>query len=166
MKSPIFFITGVSGSGKSTLVDYLKKDLSFAEVHDFDEGGVPDDADEKWRIERTNYWLKKIKEYKLKGKTAIICGVCVPEEIKNSPEYLSSFNIYYGFISVDEKMLKKRLKARGWVDEKINYIVMWSKHLEKYVKLEKNHYIVDGVENKPNQVAEKFISWIIKETKN
>ena len=53
VKPSVFFITGTSGSGKTTLVKTLKKELKlYAKVHDFDEGGVPKDADEKWRRKR------------------------------------------------------------------------------------------------------------------
>ncbi len=113
MKPSIFFITGTSGTGKSTLVDYLKKDLAFAEVHDFDEGGVPEGADEKWRKERTNEWLKKAKSYQQKNKSTVICGVSVPDEVENSPEYNKSLNVHYGIIHISENEIKRRLEARG-----------------------------------------------------
>jgi len=164
MKPAVFFITGTSGSGKSTLVDYLKRDLSFAEIHDFDEGGVPEGADENWRKQRTNEWLEKAKAYQRKGKSTIVCGVSVPAEVKNSPAYDRSLNVHYGIIHIDESEIRRRLKSRGWKGNQVEDNVNWAEHLERYVKAEKEHYIVDGVANKPHQVAEKFIDWIVRET--
>tara|TARA_Y100000310_G_C20466268_1_gene707794 strand:+ start:251 stop:751 length:501 start_codon:yes stop_codon:yes gene_type:complete len=166
MKPAVFFITGTSGSGKTTLVDYLRRDLSFAKVHDLDEGGVPKGADENWRKKRTNEWLKKAKEYQQNGKSTIICGVTVPKEIKNSPAYDDALDVHYGYIHIDESEIRRRLKSRGWKAQQIKSNINWAKHLERYVKAEEEHYIVDGVKNKPRQVAEKFVDWIIRETRN
>ena len=164
MKSSVFFITGTSGSGKSTLVGILKKELPFAEVHDFDEGGVPNDADEKWRKHKSNEWLNQAKMYQQNGRSTIICGVIVPDEVKNSPAYDKRLDVHYGFIYVNETEIRKRLQARGWKGKLVEDNVNWAKNLESHVKAEKDNYIVDGVKNKPNQVAQKFISWILQET--
>lgn len=164
MKPATFFITGTSGSGKSTLVDYFKKELSFAAVHDFDEGGVPEGADEIWRRMRTNEWLEKARTYQQNGKTTIICGVSVPEEVKNSSAYKRTLDVHYGFIHIDEIEIRKRLEKRGWKGKLVDDNVTWAQHLEKYVKAEQEHFIVDGVKNKPHQVAEKIIDWIVRET--
>ena len=164
IKPAVFFITGTSGSGKTTLVDYLKRELSFAEVHDFDEGGVPEGADENWRKQRTNNWLKKAKKYQQKGKSTVICGVSVPKEIKNSPAYDRSLDVHYGYIHIDESEIRRRLRARGWKEKQIDDNVNWAKHLERYVKAEKEHYVVGGMRNKPHHVAENFVDWVIRET--
>ena len=163
-KPAVFFITGTSGSGKSTLVNILKKELPFAEVHDFDEGGVPEGADENWRKQRTNEWLKKAKFYQQKGKSIIICGVSVPEEIKNSPTYNKSLGVHYGCIHIGESEIRRRLEARGWKGKLVDDNINWAKYLEKYVKAEKDHYIVDGEANKPRRVADRFIDWIVRST--
>jgi len=164
MKTAVFFITGTSSSGKTTLVNFFKKELSFAEVHDFDEGGVPPNADEKWRKKRTNEWLEKATFYQTMGKSTIICGVSVPEEIKKSKAYSPSLNVHYGFIYIDEQEIRKRLTERGWKEKLIEDNINWSKHLEKYVRAEKNNYIVDGKKYNAQQVAKKFIDWILRET--
>ncbi len=164
MKPAVFFITGTSGTGKTTLVNYLKKDLSFAEVNDFDEGGVPEGADENWRKKRTNEWLEKAKSYQQKGKSTVICGVSVPDEVKNSPAYDRSLNVHYGIIHVGEDEIRRRLEARGWKEKLVDDNINWAKHLERYVKSEKDHYIVDGDRNEPRQVAEKFVDWVVGET--
>tara|TARA_Y100000294_G_C8377760_1_gene265422 strand:- start:38 stop:538 length:501 start_codon:yes stop_codon:yes gene_type:complete len=164
MKPSLFFITGTSGAGKTTLVDHLKRSLSKAEVHDFDEGGVPNDADETWRKQRTNEWLEKAKLYHQKGKSTIICGVTVPDEIKNSPAYDPSLNVHYALIHITETEIRKRLNQRGWSTQQIDDNVTWAKHLESYVKAEKKQYIVDGARNNPHQAAERVVKWIKQET--
>ena len=160
MKLGVFFITGACGTGKSTLVDYLKMDLPFAEVHDFDEGGVPEGADRNWRKQRTNEWLKKAKSYQEQGRSAVICGLSVPDEIRNSPAYSQSLNVHYGIIHVSQKEIRRRLELRGWKGKLLEDNVNWAKDLDQYVKAEKGHYVVDGERNDPGQMAKKFIGWI------
>lgn len=62
-----FFLTGTSGAGKTSIVESIKNQLPFIDVHDFDEGGVPSDADDAWRQERTNSWVKKAQINREKG---------------------------------------------------------------------------------------------------
>ena len=157
LKPAVFFITGTSGAGKSTLVEHLKRALSCAEVHDFDEGGVPAGADEKWRRERTNEWLKKAQINQKSGKTTVVCGVTVPEEIRQSPAFSESLNVHYGFIHIDEQEIRRRLKARGWAKKLTDDNVHWAQHLERCVKAEDGHFIVDGSVNDALRVAEIFI---------
>ena len=161
MKPVVFFITGTSGSGKSTLVRFLKRELSSAEIHDFDEGGVPKGADESWRKQRTNEWLKKAKIYLQKGKLVVICGVSVPEEIENSPAYSKKMNVYYGYLHIGEEEIRKRLKARNWGEKLVKDNIKWARYLKKQVRMQKNHLMVNANLNNPAQVAQKFIDWIL-----
>ena len=64
----------------------------------------------------------------------------------------------------DESEIRRRLEVRGWKGKQVDDNVNWAKYLERCVKAEKEHYIVDGVANKPHQVAEKFVDWIVRET--
>ena len=52
--STFYFIIGASGSGKTAIIPHLKKLLgNDMAVYDFDDSGVPDGADKKWRQEST-----------------------------------------------------------------------------------------------------------------
>ena len=53
-------------------------------IYDFDQVGVPPNADKIWRLKTTDHWLKQAKENNINGKSTIICGVCVPSEIEHS----------------------------------------------------------------------------------
>ena len=83
----IYFITGSSGVGKSTLVKELKTILpeTFI-VHDFDELGVPLDADTTWRIGRTKEWIQIAKENSSKGISTIVIGLVHPNEVNEVAE--------------------------------------------------------------------------------
>ena len=165
MKPAIFFITGTSGAGKTTLVNFIKKELSNTEVHDFDEGGVPDGADEGWRRGRTNEWLEKARGYLAEGKSTVICGVCVPGEVRACSAYDDSLDVHYGMIHIEEAEIRKRLGDRGWKGAKVDDNVIWAQHLERFVKAEDGHCIVSGSYNGPEEVGKKFAAWIKRETK-
>lgn len=158
----IFFITGTSGSGKTTLIKLLKEKLpkNLFEVYDFDEKGVPANADKAWRIQTTDFWLTKAQENSLQKKSTIVCGVTVPSEILESLKkpYLP---IYFGFIKISDEIIKQRLKAREWDDQLIQDNINWAHYLEAEVKKQEHHIIIDSsLHGTPEETANEFIKWI------
>ncbi|EKD85952.1 MAG: hypothetical protein ACD_37C00567G0001 [uncultured bacterium] len=161
IQSHTFFLTGTSGSGKSTIVESIQKLLPFVDVHDFDEGGVPEGADEKWRIERTNDWLKVAQDNHKKGMSTIICGVSVPSEVNYAPAYSEQLSVHFGVIHTEPDDVRGRLKKRGWNDSLIENNITWAQHLEQFVKAEPDNFLVDSSKYNPDQVTEKICNWII-----
>ncbi len=159
----IFFITGTSGSGKSTLTTLLQKTLStnFFSVHDFDEVGVPENADALWRQKTTNFWITKAIENAKQNRSTVICGVVVPTEILNSPSK-QNIPISFGFIHIDENIIRSRLQARGWNEQLIHNNITWAQHLEKDVLNQQHHIIIDASTQTPEEVSHKFVTWILK----
>lgn len=158
----IFFITGTSGSGKSSLTQLLKMHLpkSRFEVNDFDENGVPDDADKSWRQATTDYWLTKAQENALKKRSTIICGVIMPSEVLSSPKK-PSISIHFGFIKISNEKITERLKARGWDDQLIQDNINWAHYLEAELKKESGSIVIESCLNSPPElIASKFIKWI------
>lgn len=161
-KVNIFFITGTSGSGKSTLVKLLKGRLSktLFEVYDFDENGVPSDADESWRRKNTDYWLVKAQENAVQKKSTIICGVTVPSEILSSLKK-PDLPIYFGFIKIADETIRQRLKARKWDARLIQDNINWAHYLEAEVRRQKYSLIVESPLNAtPEHTSSEFIKLI------
>ena len=162
-KTSIFFITGTSGSGKSTLMHYLKMSLSnnYYMVYDFDEYGVPPNADAQWRQEATKYWLIKASENSKLHKSTIICGVSVPSEVLNSTVKID-IPIYFGLLKVSDDIIQQRLQERGWTDALIKDNINWAHYLECAVKQTNEYLIVDSSCGMlPEHIADVFIKWII-----
>lgn len=163
-KTPLFFITGTSGSGKTTLTQQLKHILpsqSFA-IYDFDENGVPENADQAWRITTTLNWLIKAKQNYLDHKITIICGVSVPTEVNN---LINSNNLpfipHFGFIKIDDTTIRNRLKDRGWSEQSIDDNINWAQHLETDVARQKSHLIIDcSMSCSSENTATEFSTWI------
>lgn len=161
----IFFITGTSGSGKSTLMENLKLKLSplhFA-VYDFDEIGVPANADQEWRQNTTDYWLQKSYEHSLEGKSTVICGVVVPSEVLNS-DYKLAMNIYFGFIKVDDNIITQRLLERGWNQQLIDDNLNWACYLEKEVMQHHNSFLLDTNVLSSKEIVEVAVKCIENQT--
>lgn len=83
LMSNIYFIIGVNGVGKSSVIPYLQASLSNTKysIHDFDERGVPDNADKIWRQSEIEYWLEIGKQNSSNNIATIICGFAKPEEL-------------------------------------------------------------------------------------
>ena len=157
----IFFITGTSGSGKSTLKDFLQLHLSkeLYSIYDFDEQGVPENADEAWRRETTDYWLKKGFENSLQSKSTVICGVSVPSEIMNSI-CKPNVPIYFGFLKISDDIIRARLQQRQWNSQLIEDNINWAHYLESEVEKHQDNFIIDCSLLSPYAIAEKVIEWI------
>ncbi|MEU6017779.1 hypothetical protein ABZ826_28160 [Streptomyces sp. NPDC047515] len=59
----LFKLTGSSCSGKTTLAYAAASRIRQIVVHDFDELGVPEDADLHWRHRMTEMWVRRALEY-------------------------------------------------------------------------------------------------------
>lgn len=158
----IFFITGTSGSGKSTVMEHLKKQLpesNFA-VHDFDEVGVPSDADQAWRMATTQYWVEKAQCYAAQNKVTVICGVTVPSEVIDAVKG-TALQPCFAFLKIDDAVIKQRLQERGWSEQLIQDNINWAHALESQVRATKQHLILETFNcRRPTDVAKQLITWM------
>lgn len=124
----IYFIIGANGVGKTTLLSHLVALLpqSLFELHDFDERGVPDNADKNWRISETNYWITCGEENKQRGVSTVICGFSKPEEIGERAEII--------LLDVNAESLEKRLRGRYQTEESLKELERTTgKTVEKFL---------------------------------
>ena len=107
----LYFIGGASGSGKTAVMPHLKELLGDGiAVYDFDDIGVPDDADKKWRQESTEKWLQKLLSA---GKDACLLGQIVLGEILSSPSAKKIDKINFCLLDVSDFERIGRLKKRN-----------------------------------------------------
>lgn len=107
----IYFIYGASGSGKSTLLPLLKDSGLDIEFHDFDDIGVPNDANKVWRQKATNTWVTKALERK---KATCILGGAVPGEVVSSPSYIRyTPDVHFLLLDCTDTVRFKRLTERN-----------------------------------------------------
>lgn len=70
----LFLIFGSSGAGKSAAVDALRGRRPDLAVHDFDELGVPLNADRTWRQSSNEIWLRRGLDYEARGVDLLLAG--------------------------------------------------------------------------------------------
>lgn len=109
----IYFIAGASGSGKSAIIKDLKLLLPNATIHDFDDIGVPENADKKWRQKSTELWLQRyLKEGDSVG-IFCICGQVVLGEVLACPSAKQLDKINFCLLDVSDFERIQRLKKRN-----------------------------------------------------
>ena len=107
----LYFIGGASGSGKTAVMPHLKKLLKDdIAIYDFDDIGVPEDADKKWRQESTEKWLQKLLS---EGKDACLLGQIVLGEILSCPSTNPIDKISFCLLDVSDFEHIGRLKKRN-----------------------------------------------------
>jgi RNase adaptor protein for sRNA GlmZ degradation len=177
MKSKAIFITGSSGVGKSTVVKGLReKGPEGFEIFDFDELGVPLDADTNWRIETTGKWLDKVRGIAVEGKILVVVGLTQPDEVEKAAKE-KGVEVSYCMLEADEEELERRLKA--WRFSTPERIASLKKYegvtVDEYFEKNRNHinlikkeaekgnaYFIDTTHLKPDEVARKVLEWLNK----
>jgi len=107
----LYFIGGASGSGKTAVMPHLKELLGDGiAVYDFDDIGVPEGANKKWRQESTEKWLQKLLS---DGKDACLLGQIVLGEILSCPSATQIDKINFCLLDVSDFERIKRLKKRN-----------------------------------------------------
>jgi gluconate kinase len=109
----IYFIAGASGSGKTAIIENLKIALPNAVIHDFDDIGVPENADKKWRQEATERWLQRYLKEKESVDIFCICGQVVLGEILACPSAKQIDKVNFCLLDVSDFERIQRLKKRN-----------------------------------------------------
>ncbi len=103
----MYFILGASGSGKTTVLTQL--DLPTYQLFDFDDIGVPAQADTQWRQEATERWIAQVSA---QGDDAVVClfGQMVLGEILACRSAKQLKQIQVCFLDCDDQTRVQRLK--------------------------------------------------------
>jgi hypothetical protein len=108
----LFNVTGSSCSGKSTLAGALADRIPGLAVHDFDEVGVPEGADRRWRHRTTEWWVRRALEYQERGVDLLLAGQSPLGEVLAVPSAPLLDGIAVCLIDVADEVRRDRLTAR------------------------------------------------------
>jgi len=176
MKPQLFIITGVNGIGKSSVIPELKHTLDPASfvVHDFDERGVPDNADREWRKSETKHWVYTAKLNLNKNLSTVVCGFMKASDISYALENVPDITVSVCVLDASPDTISKRIVSRYTASESLIELERTTgKTPEKFVSdnvwvaskfreeaNENGYYILDTNEKNPDQVATDIIAWI------
>src|ERR1051326_8971980 len=113
-------LTGSSGGGKTTLAYALAGRVPSLAVHDFDEWGVPSDADTAWRQRTGEHWLRRAYAIQETGRDLLLTGQSPLGEILATPSAYGLDGIAMCLVDVDDDERVERLTRRDggrWSDE-------------------------------------------------
>ncbi len=176
MKSQLFIITGVNGIGKSSVIPELRYNLnpdSFV-VHDFDERGVPDNADREWRKSETKHWFSTAKLNLNKHLSTVVCGFMKVSDISYALENVPDITVSVCVLNASPETISRRIlsryttpeslieleRATGKTPEKFISDSVWIAPGFREEASENGYYILDTDELRPDQVASNIITWI------
>jgi hypothetical protein len=114
VKPGLFILTGVSGVGKTTALRRLSRELpgnSYA-YHDMDDDGVPDGANERWRQDRVDSWLRDAKENASQGRSTVVSGTLFPEDVQARPSRTAASRLQFCLLEANDDALLARLGCR------------------------------------------------------
>jgi hypothetical protein len=114
----LFVLFGSSGAGKTSALDALRERApERLALHDFDEVGVPRDADTAWRQRTNEDWVRRALELQADGVDLLLAGQTPYGEVLAAPS-ADRLEVVGCLLDVDEDVRLDRLGARGgeWLE--------------------------------------------------
>ncbi len=176
MKPQLFIITGVNGIGKSCIIPKLRDHLNSINfvVHDFDERGVPDNADSEWRKSEIKHWFTIAEQNISKKLSTVVCGFMKMSDIKHALENGYSIKVSVCVLDASPETISSRILSRyltpeslielkrttGKTPEKFVSDNVWVASKFREEAKENAYYLLDTNEQRPDKVATSVIAWI------
>lgn len=150
----LIFILGASGSGKTTNVKTIEN--KYPDKYHFayfDQPKVPSVEEvqenyggwEKWGIERTNEWIKKIKESYVENKVTIFDVHTKPENIENACKDFGITDYVVILLDCSDDERKRRLTERGQAHLINDSLLEWAGFLRQEA-VNKNYIVINNTE--------------------
>ncbi|MER7957340.1 hypothetical protein [Streptomyces sp. NPDC096030] len=130
-------LTGSSCSGKTTLAYAVGERLRRLAVHDFDELGVPEGADRRWRNRMTEMWVRRALEYQDRGVDLLLTGQSPLGEVLASPSAPLLDGIAVCLVDVSDEVRRGRLALRDpgrWDAPAVDAFLGWAAWHRKHAE--------------------------------
>lgn len=148
----LIFILGASGSGKTTNVKNLEtKYPNKYHFAYFDQPKVPSGEEvvekyggwENWGIQRTNEWVKKIKENYIEQRITIFDVHTKPDNIENACRNFGITDYVVILLNCSNDERKKRLLERGQPHLINDSLLEWAQFLRNEA-VARNYIVIDN----------------------
>jgi hypothetical protein len=124
----LYSVTGSSCSGKTTAA-HACADLPGVVVHDFDEIGVPSDADLIWRHRSLETWLQRVLAYQAEGVDVVLTGQSPIGEVLAAPSAPRLNGLATCLVDVSDAERRHRLTQRDpgkWSPSRVEAFIRWA----------------------------------------
>jgi hypothetical protein len=126
----LFLIFGSSCSGKTTILSELRERHAGLEIHDFDEVGVPVDADNAWRHRTNEEWVQRAVGEQAAGRDFVLAGQTPFGELLAAPSATELEAISACLLDCDDTVRLARMRGRGddWAarfGDSLDDFVLW-----------------------------------------
>src|SRR5438477_361667 len=109
----LFLVFGSSAAGKTAALSALRGRVADLAIHDFDEIGVPVDADRAWRHRSNEIWLRRALVYQRQGIDLLLAGQTPLGELLATPSAPLVDGISACLADCDDETRIRRLEGRG-----------------------------------------------------
>lgn len=109
----LYLISGASGSGKSACLPLLRERLPDIAWHDFDELGVPANANKCWRHQNTERWIQVAIENQGTGQDTAVAGGIILGEVLAAPSAPGLSGVTACLLDCHDVVRVDRLRSRG-----------------------------------------------------
>jgi hypothetical protein len=109
----LFLLFGSSAAGKTFALHALRDRVPRLAIHDFDEIGVPADADRAWRQRANEIWLRRALDYQAQGIDLLLAGQTPLGELLATPSAPLLDGISACLVDCDDETRIRRLRERG-----------------------------------------------------
>ncbi len=106
----LLYVAGASCAGKTTALSLLRRARTDIEIHDFDEIGVPERADDHWRMKANERWLRGLSR---RERPVMLSGQSPFGEILRAPSVIEFDGIAGCLVDCDDWLRVWRLRERG-----------------------------------------------------
>jgi hypothetical protein len=108
----LFLLFGSSAAGKTAALEPLRVVRPELAIHDFDEVGVPSDAETGWRQRENEQWVRRALEYQAQGVDVVLAGQTPLGELLAAPSAPLLEAISACLVDCDDETRLARLDAR------------------------------------------------------
>src|ERR1044071_7894535 len=109
----LYLVTGASGSGKTACLDILRQRNPQVAWYDFDDVGVPANADKVWRHRTTEYWLQRAIQNQAQELDTCINGNIILGEVLACPSAPEINGLAVCLLDCSDSVRKGRSRARA-----------------------------------------------------
>ncbi|MEU3157045.1 hypothetical protein ABZ753_05585 [Streptomyces griseoincarnatus] len=158
----LFKLTGSNCSGKTTLAYAAAGRLRQIAVYDFDELGVPEGADLRWRHRMTEMWVRRALEYQDRGVDFLLTGQSPLGEVLAVPSAPLLDGIAVCLVDVADEVRRVRLAERDpgrWDAPAVESFLGWAAWHRKHA-LDPRHrpdVVID--KSWPEMAWHRWIGW-------